>query len=70
MAGILFEIVKICNSKPKCNYLKKEKTFFNFLLHFPNLHQILNILKKRMIVIANIFSKLETVKILLTPLSK
>ena len=40
------------------------------MLHFWNLRQILNILKKSIIVIANVFPKLETVKILLRPLSK
>ena len=49
---------------------ESRKTFSNFLFHFWNLHQILNILKKRMIVIANIFAKLETVKNLFRPLSK
>ena len=36
---------------------EKRKLFKNFLLHFCNLHQILNILKKKMIVIANVFVK-------------
>ena len=49
---------------------QKLKTFSEFLLHFWNLRQYLNILKERMIVIANVFSKLTTVKILLRPLSK
>ena len=35
------------------------------LFDFWNLHQILNILKKKMIVIANVFPKLQTVKILI-----
>ena len=70
MASILFKIVRICNSRFKCNYIKNGKVFLNFLLHFWNLHQILNILKKRMIAIANVFPKLQTVKILLRALSK
>ena len=70
MASISFKIVRICNPQLKCNYLKNENCFLNLLLHLKNLHQILNILKKRMIVIANVFPKLETVKILLRPLSK
>ena len=48
----------------------KRKTFCDILFHFWNLHQILNILKERMIVIANVFPNLGTVKILLRPLSK
>ena len=40
------------------------------MFHFWILHQILNILKEMMIVIANVFRKLQTVKILVRPLSK
>ena len=70
MPSILLEIVRISNSTFKYNYLKKEKLFVNFLFHFWNLHQILNILKKLMIVIANVFPKLHTVKIFVRPLCK
>ena len=63
MASILFKVVRMCNSKFKCNYLKNEKLFLNFLLHFWILHEILNILKETMIVIDNVFPKLQTVKI-------
>ena len=37
-----------------------EKFFINFLFHFRNLHYILNILKDKMIVVANVFPKLQT----------
>ena len=47
-----------------------EKLFLEFLFHFWILHQILNILKYKMIVIANVFPKLQTVKIFVRPLSK
>ena len=40
------------------------------LFHFWNLHQIFNILRKRMIVIATLFRKLQTVKDLVRPLLK
>ena len=40
----------------------KPKTFFILLFHFLNLHQILNILRKKVIVIATLFRKLQTVK--------
>ena len=36
---------------------EKQKTFSEFFFHFLNLHQILNIFKKKMIVIANVFPK-------------
>ena len=67
MARIMFKIVRICNSQFKSNYLKNEKAFLNFLLHFWNLHQYLNILNKRMIVIADVFPKLQTVEVLVRP---
>ena len=70
MASIPFKVVRICNSQFKCNYLKNEKLFLNFLLHFWNLHQILNILKKKMIFIANVCPILQTVKNFVTPLCK
>ena len=49
---------------------KKQKSFSNFLFDIWNLHQILNIFKKKMMVIANIFPNLQTVKILVRPLSR
>ena len=70
MASILFKISSICNSQFKCNYLKNEKLFVNFLFYFWNLHQILNVLKEKMIVIANLFLKLQVVKNFVRPLYK
>ena len=49
---------------------QNDKLFLNFLFNFWNLHQILNILKKRMIVTAKVFPKLKTVKIFVRTLSK
>ena len=42
----------------------------NFLFRFGNLHQISKILEKKMMVIANVFPKLRTVKNFVTPLCK
>ena len=50
--------------------MKKGKTFSKFLSHFWILHQILDILKEKMIVIANVFPKLQTVKIFVRKLYK
>ena len=69
MANILLEIVRICRSIYKA-YLKNEKLFVNFCFVFWNFHEILKIILKKIIVIANIFPKLETVKNLVRPLSK
>ena len=70
MTSILFEIVKICRPQFKCKYLSNQKRFLNVLFHFWHLHQILNILEKKMMVIATLFRKLQTVKDLVRPLSK
>ena len=70
MTSILFGIVEIWCFLFKCNYLQNKTFFLNFLFHFWSLHQILNIFKKKMNVIANVFPKLQTVKNLVKPLSR
>ena len=70
MTSILFLIARICCSRFKGSLLKNEKTFLNFLFHFSNLNPILNLSKKKMIVIALAFPKLQTVKDLVRTLSK
>ena len=50
--------------------MKMKKNFPNFLLDFWILNQILNVLKEKTIVIANVFPKLETVKIFVRNLSQ
>ena len=47
MTRILYLIDNIYSIQFICNYLKNKKNFLNFCLHFLNLDQILNILKKR-----------------------
>ena len=63
MASILLKVVRIFNSQLKCNYLKNKKLFLIFVFDFWILDQILNILKEKVIVIANVFPKLQTVRI-------
>ena len=58
------------NFQFKCSFLKNQNLFLNCLFHFCILHQILNILKENMIVIANAFPKSLTVKIFVRKLSK
>ena len=70
MASIPLRILGICSALFKCNYLKKGKLFLKFLLHLWNVHQLSNIFKKKMIVIANVFPKLQTVKYLVKPPSR
>ena len=70
MASILLNIRRICHSQFKCKYLKKENFFVNFLFHWWTLHQISNTFRKKMMVIANVFPKLQTVNLLVRPLSK
>ena len=49
---------------------EKQKIFPEFFFHLWNLHQFFNLFKERTIAIANLFPKLQTVKILVRPLSK
>ena len=70
MRTIPLGILGICSSLLKCNSLKNGKLFVNFLFHLWNLHQVSNISKKKMIVIAHEFRKLQTAKDLVKPLSR
>ena len=62
ITSILSLIVRICRSLFKSSSLKNKKQFLGFLFHLSNLHQILNIFKKKKIIIANVFPKLATVQ--------
>ena len=42
----------ISRNKFKRHYLKNKKPFVDFLLHFSNVHEIYNILKKKMSILA------------------
>ena len=66
---ILFRIVRIFRSLFNSSSLKNKKHFPGFLFDLWNLHQISNILQKKKIVIANVFSKLALVEGLVTPLT-
>ena len=70
MTSILFGIVGICSSLFKCNYLQNEKLFLSILFLLWNHHQSWNISKKKIIVAANVFPNLRTVKDLVKPLYK
>ena len=48
----------------------KPETFCDFFSYFWNVHEILNILKKKIIVIANLLRNLQAVKNLVNLLSK
>ena len=52
MTGIPAAIRRIFCNNFKNFYLKNESFFLDFLLHFWNVHEINNILKKRMRVLA------------------
>ena len=61
--SILFVIVRTCVNQSKCNYKKYSRYFLNIFLNFCNLYQILNFLqKKKMTLLAYVFSKFLTVK--------
>ena len=62
MTSILFVKGRIYLNQFNCNYLRNKECFLNFLLHISNLHQNLNTLKNKKILIGYVFSKLETSK--------
>ena len=70
MTSILFLTENIWGNQFRSNYLKNEKLFLNRLLHFRNLHEILNICKKKMSFIADLFVKLRTPKNVVRYMSK
>ena len=62
MTSILFLTEAIQRNIFRSNYLKNKKLFPNFFSCFRNLHEILNICKKKMSFIADLFAKLRTPK--------
>ena len=62
MTSILFLIEAIFCNNFKCNYLRNEKYLLTFFFYFLNLDWILNIFKKKMTIIADIFFNLRTPK--------
>ena len=70
MTSILFLTEIIWRNQFGSNYLKNKKLFLNYFLRFRNLHEILNICKKKMTFIADLFAKLRTPKKVVRYLSK
>ena len=62
LSAILFNIAITSNSQFKCSYVKNEKRFLKFFLESTSNFKHF---EKKMIVIANVFPKLQTVKILI-----
>ena len=58
MTSIPAAICTIFSNNLKRYYLKNGRLFLDFLLHFWNVHEIYNFLKKRMSVLASLFPKL------------
>ena len=52
MTSIPVAICRFSDNNFKRLYLKKEKLFFGFLLHFWNVHEIYKILKKKKSILA------------------
>ena len=69
MKNIMCKILRICNFKFKCNYLKNEKLFFEFFVQFEESRSNIKHFQTKDDV-ANVFAKLQTVKNLGKPLSK
>ena len=62
MTSILFLADAIYCNTFSCLYVRNEKYFRNFFLHFLNLDPILNIFKKKKTLIVDIFLNLRTPK--------
>ena len=62
MTSISFLIETIERYQLRCKYLKNKKILVRFCLHFWNLTEISNVWKKKMTLIAFLFSKLRTPK--------
>ena len=60
MTSILFLTEAIYCNIFRCNYLRNEKYFLTFFLHFLNLDWILDISQEQMNVTADVFLKLRT----------
>ena len=56
----------ISRNKFKRHYLKNKRLFVDFLLHFWNVHEIKNILKQKMSILAQLFQKWWTAKEVVT----
>ena len=52
MTSIPAAICRIYGSKFKRHYLKNERLFLDFLLHFWNVHEISSIFEKKMSILA------------------
>ena len=70
MTSIPASICRIFCNKFQRYYLKNGKLFLDILLHFWNVHEIYNILKKKMSVLAYLFSKLSFPKKVATETSR
>ena len=57
MTSIPVAKCRFSNNKFKRLYLKKEKLFEDFFLHFWNVHEIENILKKKKSILAQLLLK-------------
>ena len=58
MTSIPFAKCRFSNNKFKRLYLKKERLFMDFLLHFWNVHEIYNILEKKKSILVYFLLKL------------
>ena len=70
MTSILFLTENIWRSQFGSNYLKNDKLFLNYFLHFRNLNEILNICNKKMSFITDLFAELRTPKNVVRYMSK
>ena len=66
MTSFPVAICRISNNKFKRLYLKKERVFSDFLLHFLNVHEIENVLKKKKSIVTYLLTKFSNSKEMFT----
>ena len=62
ITSIFFLIETLYSNIFRCSFLRNEKNFLNWFLHFPYLDPILNFFKKKMPLIAHVFLSLQTAR--------
>ena len=70
MTSILFLIQTTQRNQLKWNYLENKKSFPDFFLNASNLVSVLNIFKRKITLVADIFPKLRTPKNVVRSMSK
>ena len=70
MTGVLFIRETIYSNIFRCIYVRNEKYFLKYFRHYGNLDSVLNIFKKNVTLIDDVFLTLRTPRIVVREMSK